>query len=104
MNRTYITVDGYNLSIEHRPLKNPFKPAEEIPVQDIDQIYVRRHVVSTTNGKSSYGHSVMAVLKNGRQLKLRTKAQEYQKQSRQKSLNLFIDWSNHAIEAQVEQV
>jgi len=70
VNRTYITVDGYNLSIDHRPLKNPFKPSEEIPVQNIDQIYVRRHVVGTTNGRSSYGHSVMAVLKNGRQLKL----------------------------------
>ncbi len=70
INRTYLTVDAYNLSIEHRPIRNPFKPNEEIPVREIDQLYVKRYVSSTTNGVPSHGHAIMVILKNGRQLKL----------------------------------
>ena len=70
INRTFITVDAYNLTIEHRPIRNPFKPNQEIPVSQVSQLYVKRTVTSRTNGVPSYGHTIMVILKNGRQFKL----------------------------------
>ena len=70
INRTYITVDEHHLTIDHRPIKNPFNPPEEIPVRNIEQIYVKRYVASRTNGRPSYGHAIMVILKKGRQIKL----------------------------------
>lgn len=63
-NTTFITADSRHLRIEHRPLKLPFYPNQDIPVYDIDQIYVNKYVKSKTNGRPDYAFAVEAILKN----------------------------------------
>lgn len=70
INKTTITVDAYNLSIEHRPIRNPFKPNQEIPVSQISQLYVKRKSNGSVNGVPIYGHAVVVLLKNGRKINL----------------------------------
>jgi len=64
LNTTFVTVDSRHLFIEHRPLRFPFYPNRDIPVDDIDQIYVDKYVKSTTNGRPDYAFAVEAILKN----------------------------------------
>lgn len=70
LNTTYISLDTYNLSIEHRPLKLPFYPDRIIPVFDLEQIFVERYSSGKTNGKPMYAFAVYAVLKNKERVKL----------------------------------
>jgi len=60
INRTSISVDDQQLSIEHKPLKIPFIKEYNINVDDIDQLYVKRYVSSRTNGVANYAFSVNA--------------------------------------------
>ena len=70
VNTTYVVVDHYNLTIEHRPLKMPFYPGRTIPSRDIDQIYIHKYVASRTNGQPNYAFGVQALLKTGENIKL----------------------------------
>ncbi len=61
-NTTFITADSRHLRIEHRPLILPFYPNQDIPVYEIDQIYVKKYVKSHTNGRPDYVFAVEAIL------------------------------------------
>lgn len=65
-NYTDIIVTTSYLSINHRPIKNPFKKGKEIRSTDIDQLYVSKYVSSTTNGNPNYAYGLYAILKTNK--------------------------------------
>lgn len=70
VNTTYITASNYRVLIEHRPLKLPFYPNREIPVMEIDQLYVERYVASTTNNRPNHAFGLFLLKKNGEKVRL----------------------------------
>lgn len=71
MNTTYITVDDFELSIEHRPFNFPFIAKNQyFDVQNIEQLYAKKYVTHQTNGRNVYAYGVFATLKNGEDLKI----------------------------------
>jgi len=70
INKTSITVDAYNLSIDHKPIKNPFKPSQEIPTSQVSQLYVKRKSSGSVNGVPTYGYAVIVLLKSGKKVTL----------------------------------
>ena len=69
-NRTNITVNRYRLLIEHRPLKLPFYPDRNIPIGDIEQVFVEKYTASTNNGQPNYAYSVNTILKGNKRIQL----------------------------------
>ncbi len=71
MNSTYITVDDYELSIEHRPFVIPFITKNQyFDVRDIEQLYSKKYVSHTTNGVPVHAYAVHAQLAGGKDLKI----------------------------------
>lgn len=70
INTTYITVDEREVSVEHRPLKQPFNPERHFDINDVQQLFVERYVSSRTNGQPNYAFRVMLILKNGNRYKM----------------------------------
>lgn len=70
VNTTYITVSNYSMLIEHKPLKLPFYPDRDIPVTEIEQLYVERYVASTTNNKPNYAFGLYLLKKNEEKIRL----------------------------------
>lgn len=71
MNSTYITVDDYELSIEHRPFTIPFIVKNQyFDVRNIEQLYSKKYVSHQTNGVNVYAYAVHAQLKGGEELKI----------------------------------
>jgi len=71
MNTTYITVDDYELSIEHRPFAVPFIAKNQYySVQEFDQLFSKKYVSHNTNGQNVYAYGVFARLKNGNEIKI----------------------------------
>jgi hypothetical protein len=64
LNKTYIGVSQWDLTVEHKPIPVPFYKTLEIPSKTIDQIFVERYVASKTNGRPDYAYRVMAKLLN----------------------------------------
>ncbi len=92
VNSTFITVDKYNLTIEHKPIKNPFNKDREIPVRQIDQVFVRKKVSHTENGVSKHHFVVEANLKNGETLELVKNLKSKEKaQYLEQEIEVFLD-------------
>lgn len=71
MNTTYITVDDYELSIEHRPFTIPFITKNQYyEVRDIEQLYSKKYVSHQNNGVKVYAYAVHAQLVGGKDLKI----------------------------------
>jgi hypothetical protein len=71
MNTTYITVDDYELSIEHRPFTIPFIAKNQYyNVQDIEQLYSKKYVSHQTNGVNIYAYAVHAQIVGGEDIKI----------------------------------
>ena len=70
VNTTHVNVNRYRLLIEHRPLRIPFYKDRNIPVTDIDQVFVEKYVSSKTNGRPNFAFRVSVVLDNQRTLQL----------------------------------
>jgi len=66
LNTTYVSVDENQLSIEHRPLRQPFGGDTYVPVEEIDQVYINRYVSSRTNGVPNYAFGVTVIEKSGK--------------------------------------
>lgn len=66
INSTYITVDEHYLTIDHRPINNPWFKGQKIPVGEIEQVFVKRTRSGTTNGVPNFGYSVIAIEKKRR--------------------------------------
>ena len=58
LNTTYIGINRYDLRVEHSPIPMPFFKTHEIPVQDIEQLYIERYVASKTNGRPDYAFAL----------------------------------------------
>ncbi len=69
INTTYVTADENSLSIEHRPLRKLKKTNNDIPVDDIKQIFVEKYVSGRVNTKVLHAYSVNVVLKNNRKIR-----------------------------------
>jgi predicted Zn finger-like uncharacterized protein len=70
INTSYITVNEYRLHIEHKPLPLPFYPDRDIPIQDIDQVFIEKYVASKTNGRPNYAYAVVVELKDRKRVKV----------------------------------
>ena len=66
INSTYITVDEHFLTIENRPISSPWFKNQQIPVGDIEQLYVRKKRLGSNNGVGIYGYAVIMVDKKRR--------------------------------------
>jgi hypothetical protein len=66
VNSTYITVDEHYLTIDHRPISNPWFSNKKIPVRNIDQLYVRKKRTGSSSGSPTYGYSIMMIEKGSR--------------------------------------
>lgn len=69
-NTTHINVDHYNLLVEHRPIRVPFFPDHDIPVTEVDQIFIDKYVSGKTNGQPVYAFGVNLITKDGKTIKL----------------------------------
>lgn len=69
-NKTNIIIDHERMTIEHYPLRLPFYPNQNIPIDQIKQLYVEKYVQSTTNDVPNYAYSVTGLLDNGKKIKL----------------------------------
>ncbi|MEM1119148.1 MAG: hypothetical protein AAGJ18_01785 [Bacteroidota bacterium] len=67
INSTYITVDERYLTIENRPISKPWFKNKKIPVEYVDQIFVKKKNAGSSNGNPIYGYSVMALDKRSKQ-------------------------------------
>jgi len=63
LNTTYIGVNAYDLTVEHKPIPIPFFKTREIPIENIEQLHVERYVASKTNGRPDYAFSVFVKVK-----------------------------------------
>lgn len=71
MNSTYITVDDYELSIEHRPFTIPFIVKNQYyDVRNIEQLYSKKYVSHQTNGVNVHAYAVHARLVGGEEIKI----------------------------------
>ena len=70
INYTDILVDRNSINISYAPLPLPFYPKRELPVDDIEQLYVERIVNSRTNGVANYIYRIQVLLKNNEELTL----------------------------------
>lgn len=66
INSTSINVDENYLTIENKPISNPLYPSQKIPVDNIDQLYVRKRKTGSTNGVANYGYAVILIEKRTR--------------------------------------
>jgi len=63
INSTFITVDERYLTIENRPISNPWFKNKQIPVKDIEQVFVKKKNTGSVNGNPTYGYSIVAIEK-----------------------------------------
>ncbi len=63
INSTFITVDEHYLIIENRPISNPWFKNKQIPVKNIEQVFVKKKNTGSVNGNPTYGYSVVAIEK-----------------------------------------
>ncbi len=69
-NTTHVNVDHYNLLVEHRPIRVPFIRDQDIPVTEIDQIYIDKYVAGRTNGRPNYAYGVNLITTGDKTIKL----------------------------------
>lgn len=71
LNKTYIGVSQWDLTVEHKPLPMPFFKTLEIPSNTIEQVFVERYVASKTNGRPDYAFAVLLLQKeNSKPIKI----------------------------------
>lgn len=68
-NTTHIVVDHSYTTIQHRPFKVFFKEIK-IETRNIEQLYVKKYIMSRTNGKPNYAYGVMAKMKDGSEIRI----------------------------------
>ena len=99
LNTTYISVDSYNLSIEHRPLKLPFYSNQYIPIFEIEQLFVERYSSGKTNGRPMYAFALYAILKNKERIKLIKGLKVYQQALYlEQEIERFLKITDQAVE------
>ncbi len=65
-NTTYVTVNNRHLSIEHKPLNLLTKRDKFMNRENVEQLYVRRYSMGTSNGQKVYAYTVMIQLNDGK--------------------------------------
>lgn len=71
LNTTYITVDDYELAIEHRPITIPFLNKNQYyDVRDFEQLYSKKYISHQVNGQNIYAYAVQAILKDGNDIRI----------------------------------
>lgn len=98
-NTTYITVDQFNLSIEHKPLKMPFYPNRYIPTHEFEQFYVEKYSSGKTNGRPVYAFGLFGIKKDKERIKL-VKGLKYPKQALylEQEIERFLKMPDHPVE------
>jgi len=103
INSTYITVDDYELAIEHRPFALPFYSKNKyIDVKEIEQIYVNKYLSETVNGVKKYAYQIIAQLKNGEEVKVLKGFRHKDKALYvEQEIEIFLDIPDKAVKGEV---
>ncbi len=70
LNTTYITVNERSFWVEHKPINFLIQKDQYYEIDEIDQLYVRRHEVGKSNDTPVHAYAVDLMLKNGETIKL----------------------------------
>lgn len=70
LNTTYITVDEQRISLTHRPINFLIQKDKHFSTSQVNQIFVRKYSVGTTNGNPVYAFAVDMKLNSGKQINL----------------------------------
>lgn len=70
INTTFVTVNNRYVSIEHKPINFLMQKDQYYNREEVDQLYVKRYSVGSTNGEPVYAFSVYLILKNGKKIAL----------------------------------
>lgn len=68
VNKTHINVDRIHLLIEHGPIKMPTYKNQDIPITDLEQVFVKKYSTGRQNGRPVFAFSVNVVLTSQRTL------------------------------------
>jgi len=63
-NTTFVTVTNHNVSIEHKPFSFLIQKDKHFAREDIEQLFVKRYSIGSTNGNPVYAYNVVMTLKN----------------------------------------
>ncbi|HMN89149.1 MAG TPA: hypothetical protein PKE68_03950 [Saprospiraceae bacterium] len=69
-NITSVIASRHHIRIVHKPIKMPFYPDREVPVDTVEQVFVDQYVESTTNNRPNYAYAVRILTKDGQRLRL----------------------------------
>lgn len=67
LNTTYITVDEQRISLEHKPINYLIQKDQHFTSGQVEQLFVRKYTVGTSNGNPIYAFAVDMKLKSGKQ-------------------------------------
>jgi len=103
INTTYISIDEYDLIVEHRPLKHIANRDKNIECRDIDQIYVKKYVTGRTNDVIHHAHKVVVILNNGDELDLIAGIRNKEKALYlEQEIELFLKIKDRPVEGEVK--
>ncbi len=103
LNTTFISIDKYDLIVEHRPLKHFFHRDRHIACNDIDQLYVKKYVAGKTNNEVRYAHKIVVILKNGDELDLIKGIRNKEKALYiEQEIELFLQIKDRPVEGEVK--
>lgn len=63
-NTTFVTVTNRNVSIEHKPFNFLIQKDQHFAREDVEQLYVKRYSIGSTNGNPVYAYNVIMMMKN----------------------------------------
>lgn len=63
-NTTFLTVTNRNISIEHKPFNFLIQKDQYFARENVEQLYVKRYSIGSTNGNPVYAYNVVMVLNN----------------------------------------
>ena len=104
INSTYITVDDYELSIEHRPFNLPFFiKNQSIKVENIKQVYVQKYSTGQVNGVHQYAYKILAQLKGGNEVNV-LKGFKHKNKALyvEQEIEIFLNIEDRAIRGEVD--
>ncbi len=101
VNTTHVNVTRRRLQIVTTPLPSPLHRTREIPVENIDQLYVTRYVDTRTNGNPNYAYALYVILKNGEKLRLAKGMNADTQKYLENEIESFLGITNRPIEGSV---
>ncbi|MGB0840185.1 MAG: hypothetical protein ACPGXL_08595, partial [Chitinophagales bacterium] len=98
-NKTKISVTSRDLTVRHGPLKIPFYKSQELPVDEIAQLYCQKYMASKTNGKPDWAYQLCVITQKTEDLVLIKNLPKYsQALYLEQEIELFLQIDDEFIE------